>query len=281
MFEKILFPTDFTTHAQEELECISGFPGVREIVLLHIIRKFPIPLIETTIANSMKEYLDEAKTYLETLHPGLTVTADMGTSTDVTGVILETAAKRNTDLIVISGYVKNFKLGVLLGRVPATVLCRISKTNVFVMPNRLIDTLSGETHNKFCRNPFSKILCPTDFSEFSKKAIASAGSLKGVREVILLHVLPATAQTPARHEAEARLAALRDMIASQGARVRIVVTAGEPASEIARVAEMEDVSVIWMSDSGKGCLHEFVSGSLVHDAVMNGKRPALIVRSVE
>jgi hypothetical protein len=33
-----------------------------------------------------------------------------------------------------------------------------------------------------------------------------------------------------------------------------------------------------MGTSGKGCLSGFLSGSLIHDVVMNGKRPVLVVR---
>jgi len=283
MFEKILFPTDFSTHAQAELECLSGFPDVREIVLLHIVKKYPVPMgktmIEAMVTKTMQGYLDDAKRYLAVLRPGIIITLEMTTSADIAGAILDAAVKHDADLIVISGYVRSFKAGILLGRVPATVLCRISRTNVLVMPNRLIDALDGNGYDKFCKSIFSRILCPTDFSELSEKAIACAGDTRGVRELMLLHVLPETAGVPARADADAKLAVLRDNLAGRGVKVRTFITTGEPAREIARVADTEDVSVIWMSTSSKGCLVEFLSGSLVHDVVMNGKRPALIVRA--
>ncbi len=279
MFEKILFPTDFSTHAQAELECISGFPDIREIVLLHIVKKFPIPQIEMLVTNANKGYLDEAKQFLKTLQPNLSVKMEMVSSDDIPGAILKTAVKQDTDLIVINGYVKSCKVGILLGRVPATILCRVSRTNVLVMPNRLVDTLDKENYNKFCRSIFSRILCPTDFSEFSTKTVACAGRTKGLQEIILIHVLPDNAQAPARADAGARLEAIGDMLVSGGVKVKTVVTEGEPAREIVRVADAENVSVIWMNTSSKGCLVDFLSGSLVQDMVMNGKRPVLVVRA--
>ena len=190
MFEKILFPTDFSAHAQAELECLSGFPHVREIHLLHIVKEFPIPVIEKMAAKVTREYLEDAKRYVETLNPAVTVTLDVTIAKDIAGAILDAAGAIDADLIVISGYATSFRAGILLGRVPATVLCRISRTNVLVMPNRLIDTLKGKNYHKFCPNLFSKVLCPTDFSEFSQKAIACAGAAGGVREILLLHVIP-------------------------------------------------------------------------------------------
>jgi nucleotide-binding universal stress UspA family protein len=279
MFEKILFPTDFSSHAQAELECLAGFPEVREIVLLHIVKKYPIPMIEELVRKAMQGYLDDARAYLHSLKPGIAVTIRMETASDVAGSILDAAVTADADLIVISGFVRSFKADVLLHRVPATVLCRASKTNVLVMPNRLVDSLKSDTYQKFCTRIFSRVLCPTDFSELSSHAIACAGRTHGVREVLLLHVLsdPAADETGIR----GRLAVLRDSLAGEGVRAQLVIARGDPAKEIARVAEEEDVSLIWMSTSGKGCLAEFLSGSLVHDVMMNGKRPVLIVRSAE
>ncbi len=280
MFEKILFPTDFSTHAQEELDCLSGFPRVREIHLLHVVKEFPIPVIERLATKVTKEYLEEAKRYLESLNPAVTVTLDVTTSRDIAGAILDAAGAIDADLIVISGYATSYRAGILLGRVPATVLCRISRTNVLVMPNRLIDTLKGKAYSRFCRDIFAKVLCPTDFSEFSEKAIACAGSAGEVREILLFHVTPDAAKDPVP-DPEARLHAIRDTLPHRKVKVRTILKCGDPAREIVRVAGEEDVSMIWMSVEGRGCLHEFLAGSIVQEVAKKGKRPVLVIRSVE
>ncbi len=80
---------------------------------------------------------------------------------------------------------------------------------------------------------------------------------------------------------EARLDRTRDMLAHRKVKVRTILKSGDPAREIVRVADEEDVSLIWMSVEGRGCLHEFLAGSIVQDVVMKGRRPALVIRSVE
>jgi nucleotide-binding universal stress UspA family protein len=283
MFEKILFPTDFSSHARAELECLSGFPDITEVVLLHIVRKYPIPLggamIEALVTRTMQGYLDEARRTIGILRPGITVRLEMVSSPDIAGSILDTAVKYGADLIVISGYVKSFKAGVLLGRVPATVLCRVSHTNVLVMPNRLIDAMDMEGYTRFCTRTFSRILCPTDFSDLSIRAIIRAGTMEDVQEILLLHVLPEGAGEQDRATALVRLTEIRYRLEDGGAAVQTILEEGEPAKRIARVAGAEKVSLIWMSTSNRGCLAEFISGSLVHDVVMNGRHPALILRS--
>jgi nucleotide-binding universal stress UspA family protein len=37
MFEKVLFPTDFSEYAEKTLDCISEIPGTKEVVLLHVV----------------------------------------------------------------------------------------------------------------------------------------------------------------------------------------------------------------------------------------------------
>jgi hypothetical protein len=44
MFEKILFPTDFSEDANNELSCITSIPGIREIILFHVIKHYAIPM---------------------------------------------------------------------------------------------------------------------------------------------------------------------------------------------------------------------------------------------
>ncbi len=43
MFEKILFPTDFSVYAKKTLECIAGFPGARDVILFHVIEEARSP----------------------------------------------------------------------------------------------------------------------------------------------------------------------------------------------------------------------------------------------
>jgi nucleotide-binding universal stress UspA family protein len=289
MFEKILFPTDFSEQAKTELKCITSIPGIREIILLHVIKHFAIPMgaeiIENLAVQAAEVYLQEAKTYIKTLNPAITVTLEETTSTDITGAILDAAEKKGVNLIVIHASIKGIMTGVLLSCVSSKVLCRISKINVMITPNTLVEALTGKTYEKFCPMIFSRILCPTNFSEFSVKTTALAGTMNGVGEIVLLHVVQkgeaGNDLEVAVKTAELRIKAIRDELAVKGIRTRTIIVTGKPESEIPRIAQEEDVSLIWMRSTAKGCLHDFFFGSMVHDVVMHSKRPVIVIRSYQ
>ena len=37
MFEKVLIPTDFSRYSSKIIECIAEIPGMKEVVLLHVL----------------------------------------------------------------------------------------------------------------------------------------------------------------------------------------------------------------------------------------------------
>ena len=287
MFKKVLFPTDFSEPAKTELDCITSIPGIREIVLLYVIRHYAIPMgretVETLEASTAEGYLHEAKKYIATLNPDIRVTLEETTSRDITDAILETAEKHNVDIVVIHGYIKSMMAGLLRGCVPEKVLCRVSKTNIMIMPNTLVETLSGKNFEKFCPMIFSRILCPVNFSELSVKTTALAGSMKGVGEIILLHAAQKGKEVQDHKDtiatAEKKIKAVCKQIVAQGIKTRTIVVTGKPGHEIPRIAEEEDVSLIWMRGAGTGCLHDFFFGSMVHEVLMRSTRPVIVIRS--
>jgi len=289
MFEKILFPTDFSEDANNELSCITSIPGIQEIILFHVIKHYAIPMgaeiIKDLAVKDAEIYLQKAKTYIKTLNPAIRVTLQETTSTDITGAILDAAEKIGVNLIVIHANIKGIMTGVLLSCVSSKVLCRISKINVMIMPNKLVGDLTSKTYEKYCPMIFSRILCPTNFSEFSVKTTTLAATMHGVGEIILLHVVQKGEAGNDREEAvktaELRIKAICDKLPVKGIRTRTIVVTGKPESEIPRIAQEEDVSLIWMRSAAKGCLHDFFFGSMVHDVVMHSKRPVIVIRSYQ
>jgi nucleotide-binding universal stress UspA family protein len=289
MFEKVLILTDFSEHARRMSDCITGIHEIREIVLLHVIKDIPVPMgretVEGFVTSAAENSLREEKNYLETLSPNLKVIPVLTTSSDIAGTLLETAEKNGVDLVIISAYGVGVTTGMLTGNVSTEVLCRISRINVLVMRHKIIETLTGKTYEKFCPMIFSRILCPTDFSPYSERAIALAGTMKGVGEVILLHIVSpdetGSEIKEAARTAKMRIRGIRDNLAVKGIQCRAIVKTGHPASEITKTAEKEDVSVIWISSYGKGCLHDFLLGSTVNDVVMKTKRPVIVIRAMD
>ncbi len=289
MFKKILFPTDFSEEAKTELHCITGIPGIREIILLHVIRLHPIPMgtemIEGLAVQTAEVYLRKAETYITTLNPDIRVTLEETTSDDITGAILEKAEEQRVDLIVIHANMKGIMSGVLFSHVSSKLLCRISKINVMIMPDKLVEALTGKTYEKFCPMIFSRILCPTNFSELSLKVTTLAGTMNGVGEIILLHSVEKSEgggdPEEAVRAAELRFNTICDNLTAQGIKTRSIVVTGKPGIDIPRIAHVLDVSLIWMRSAAQGCLHDFFFGSIVHDVVMNSTRPVIIIRSYQ
>lgn len=284
MFEKILFPTDFSEYAQKTLECIGEIPGVKEVVLLHIVDATHASkrgwTHEPHIENA-KLRLDEQKGHLETLGLKAKTKVEVITEGDVPRAILETANKENASLIVLGARGKGLVGGLLLGGIPTSVL-RHAKTNVLIMRYKVTESLEGKTFEKFCPLLFSKVLCPTDFSEPSLKALSFVKSM-GINEVVLEHVV-SKGETHEEieasvQEAKKKLENIKKEFGSLGIKAKAHVHVGSPPEEINSAAEEEDVSLIAMSRHGKGWFRELLVGSTTCAVVRNAKRPVLIVKA--
>ena len=289
MFEKILFTTDFSAYAKKTLDCIAGFPGARDVILFHVVEEARSPrgggeISDTFFQMGENNLLREEKRHLENLSQNLRVTIAVKTSSDTAGAIIETAEERDVSLIVIGARGNSLVEGILLGSVSKAVLRR-SRTNVLIMRHKITDDMKGETYHKFCPGILSRVLCPTDFSEYSDKAITLASRITGIREVILLHIV-SQGETEdeiedAVQKAETRMGEIRDGLAAKGINARAIVRTGSPAHEITRIADEEDVSVIWMNSYGKGWFRELLLGSTASTVAMNAKQPVLIIRKPE
>lgn len=138
-----------------------------------------------------------------------------------------------------------------------------------------------------------RILVPTDFSDFSKAALAYsealARSLKA--EVVLVHVLERPQDVPwwlAEQEYHARRGALEDEARKRleeldkthfpSAEVRRLVRAGSPADEIVEAASEEDADLIVIGTHGRGGLSRVLFGSVAENVMRHADCPVLTVR---
>ena len=145
MFEKVLFPTDFSEYAQKTLECIGEIPGVKELVLLHVVdATHPSkhgwthgPHIENT-----KILMDEKKEYLDSLGLKVKTKVDVITEGEVYRAILENAEKEKVSLIVMGARGKSQIKDLLLGSV-STKVVRHAKTKLLIMRYKLVEELEG------------------------------------------------------------------------------------------------------------------------------------------
>lgn len=281
MFQKILVPTDFSKYSQNVLECITEIPSQKDVVLLHIIQMSPLsrswdPVSEVEKANEM---IEKQKLYLQSLHFNVKTRVETIIEGDTYKTIQRVANEENATLIVMGARGKGRVSGLLLGGISKNVLL-YGQTNLLLMRYKVLE---GENLGRFCRSLFSKIICPSDFSEPAKDVISFIGTLKGVGEIGLQHVVDcgeSDEQIDATmRDAAAKLNDISREIARQDLKVKVHVQVGNAPEEISQLADREDASLIAMSSHGKGWLQQITVGSTTYETARISNRPVLIVRA--
>lgn len=131
-----------------------------------------------------------------------------------------------------------------------------------------------------------RILCPTDFSDFSMCALEHAAALARWcgAEILVLHVVQpvfADVPVPVSGDSRERLAAdLRTFAApAEAARVRVrtVIEDGAPVSTIVRTAAESSADLVVMGTHGRSGFEHFLLGSVTEKLVRKAPCPVLAV----
>ena len=144
--------------------------------------------------------------------------------------------------------------------------------------------------------PFKKILCPTDFSEPAFVALKRAEELARhfAAELIVAHVIPPLPGPhsfpdpqasfnfdvplyPAGTGHQGGANAQRPGVPSYQVRTRDLVTTGEAAPEILRIAQQEHVDLIVIASHGLTGWRRLVFGSVAEKVVRQATCPVLTI----
>ena len=145
---------------------------------------------------------------------------------------------------------------------------------------------------------FRHILAPTDFSEYSKQAVASAlelaktfGAKLTILHVIELPAYPVETYAPPsvtvtflddlERQASQVLAQIVPEAESAGVEVARLVTIGSPYRKIIDMAEAEQVDLIVMATAGRTGFSRLVMGSIAERVVRTASCPVLTLRPRE
>jgi nucleotide-binding universal stress UspA family protein len=284
MFEKVLVALDFSSYSQKILDRVPEIPGIREIVLLHVVDATHPSRLGWThgphIENA-KILLGEKKEALENL--GLTVKINVDvivnviTQGTIAQSILEIAETENVSLIVMGARGINPIQELLLGSVSSTVLRDAGMSVLIIRDTALLSTALSD------RPLFSNVLVPTDFSMPINDVISVLKTLDGLKKVALLNVVSRVESKAEISEgvadAKTRLAALQKDFAAEGIMATPRVRIGDPTEMILSVAEEEDVSLIAMNAQGTDRLRSLILGSTTFTVVRRTIKPVLIVRT--
>lgn len=281
MYEKVLFPSDFSEQAQKTLECIGCMPGIKEVVLLHVVDATHSVhgwTYEKEVEDA-KIRLDEQRQYLARIGLKVKWKVKVITSSDITNEILKMAEDEKVSLIVMNARGKGIISGLSLGSTSLDVI-RHAATDVLILKYKLTESLKGEKVENFCPNVLSKVLYPTDFSESAGDALSFLKNL-GVQYMTLMHVVTKGETKEdidnSIENAKYRLEAIKNV---DNLNIGTCIRTGDPAEEICSVAEDEDVSVIAMPSHNRNWLDELLVGSVTLDVIKRTKRPVLVMRQL-
>ena len=280
MFEKVLIPTDFSSHAKKVIECVGEIPGLTELLLLNVVARDPLARVWDPVAEvkEAEKRLMNEKNAIKTPGVNVRVKAVSVLDGEVASAIQKVAAEENASLVAMGARGKNLIQSVLLGSVSRNVL-RFGDTHLLIMRYRMLE--SGDME-KYCARIFAKVLFPMDFSQPAEAALSFLKSMPGIGELVLLNVV-SKGETRAEIDEGVKWAAeklneISQDLSKDGMKVTSRVVIGNPVEEIRFASDEEDVSLIAMSSQGSVAIKKGRIGSTAYDVANSADRPVLILR---
>lgn len=277
MFEKVLFPTDFSTYVDRISECgISSIPGVEEIIILNVIDTKKLAYEEETVelaTGKVELILQESKGFLKRDSPQLVNVSSVVKVGIPSREIIKTAHEEGCSLIVMGTRWRSLIKEILLGGVASDVL-KYGTTNVLILKHKRRE--GKEKLDCFYKLMFSKILAPIDFSEQSLKVLPVLERIKGISKLTLVHVIykaESKSELDSKiSEAEEKLDGLAEKF-KENYKKKIEINThihfGDPIEEINKTAEEENVSVIALSLFDRG--RERIAEDMNWKEIIGGK----------
>lgn len=283
MFERILLCTDFSRFAITISECVPLLPGIREVVLLHVFdathHRIQGWTYNPQIENA-KIRLEEQKKHLETLGLHVKVRLDVITSGDIASGILSAANEEKVSLIVIGARGENLLERTFLGSVARAVL-RTTNRHTLILNQSVVEGMK-EGLRTVCQEILLKVIFPTDFSQHSNKALEIVKEIKGLRTLVLIHVIT-SGQTASeiktlKEDTQRRLNSIAGNLSAKGIPAISHMRFGDPVDEILQCAKEEEASLIVLNSHYVGWFNPLFNEGKNIKMVMSANRPVLIVR---
>ncbi len=282
MFDKVLFPTDFSEYATKTLEYIWSLEniGVQTVVMLNIlptIEEYPVMLARTEKVRLLLD--DEAKILRD---HGLKVETRVETGTAYRK-ILDVAEEEDASMIVIGCHGEGLQ-GVVVGSV-ADRVTRESPIPVMLVKYKIKEDSKGRRLEKVTAESFKKVLYPTDFSGCSTRTFEYVREFRkvGCEEVIIASIVDPRTQRAGDNadqavtEAEKKLQVIKQELVERGLKATIVVRSGSPLEQLLQIAKEERVSMICLGSTGKGFFQEMIMGSVSESIVRKARCPVLVI----
>lgn len=139
---------------------------------------------------------------------------------------------------------------------------------------------------------FKTILCPTDFSEASYRAIEYGGRFARVSDgtLLLAHIIhvpsgelyqherPTLTFDEARNRARSLLEDIRQKWTDGYSKCELVVDIGDPYEQLLAIATQRNVDLIVTATHGRSGLEHLVMGSVAEKIIRHTPCPVFVVR---
>jgi len=276
MFEKILFPIDFSEQSIMMVDCVVELKnfGAEEVLFLHVLPKGAVLTGEQ--GKVVKEIMQKVESN------GLKARFEKIEGDPVTA-IAETAEKEEATAVVMASSGKGRAREFLVGSTSFGVLRKTAKP--VLIDKFLVTEKDGQRKVKpACTLLFRTALVPLDFSVCTAGVIDMLHHLskRGLNKIILMHVIESAKYSVASDKrfgtVKKRLDDLRKDLAGVGFDVSVHIHFGTPAYNILEVAREVDASLIILGASGKSFLRGLTLGSVSEEVIRRATVPLLVVR---
>ncbi len=293
VFRKILFPTDFSPHAQKIMDLIPELKraGLQEAVFLHVINPMKatrwIGVDEKFIERTRVEADRRLKGICENIASAHGIAVKCRVQLGVTHQeIARVAGEEKASLIIMGSHGHGYVRGALLGSNTQSVM-RQAKVPLLIERFRRVESQGKEALDFVSGSLFGKVLYPTDFSPNSQRAMQVIEQLQKdlTQEVVVVHIQDTRVLVPYLQEKlkefnridTERLSAIKDRLNALGYRVKTILKTGVPFREINAIAEEENVSLIVLGSHGKSNVREAYTGSETEFITLQHVRPVLVI----
>ncbi|WP_297462670.1 universal stress protein [Thermococcus sp.] len=275
MFEKVLYPTDFSEVSLHALRnCIPRLAalGVKKLYLIHVI---DITVAELEALELEEVYRKRLEELAEELREG-GIKAEAIVRLGIPSLeISETAEEKNVDLIIIPSAGENIWRRMFLGST-ASNLARATRRPVLLL--RYIKTDDGFRLPLDCGDIFKRPLVALDFSECSNKIVQVVKKFEELIEKgILLHSVDYGKFEELEQNIETARKNLEEIARGLDARFEIEITVGIASQAIIGTAIAKDSTLIVIGKKGRSVIKDILLGSTAERVIRDSKLPVLLV----
>jgi nucleotide-binding universal stress UspA family protein len=282
MYERILFPLDFSQQSLMMLDCLLELKrlGAKEIILLYVGAggEQRTPQQQSTMANLKKKLQEAGMESREVIAQG-----------DPVAEITKIAAKEKVDLVAMASSGKGKAREFFLGSTSFGVL-RSSSIPVFINKFKVAEQAGSLQVRPACSSFLVRALVPVDFGTVTTVCMDLIPKLSkmGLQEVVLFHVVESSkynldgssksGQDAARFDkVTADLDKLKAELIAQGVNASTHIHFGTVSYNVLEAARELDCSLIVLGAHRKSVLHELVLGGNSEEVVRKAHVPLLVL----